>query len=133
AAEDDDACAVIFKVRDGRLVGRQHHYLGGVLEMPGDEILRIVIERHYMATDSVPEELYLPLDLGDEYDVIQRFLTDKRGEGKVQLTVPRIGDRQKLVTMAQTNAKFLLDELKLQRMKRSDMVPRPVQSLQRDL
>src|SRR5690606_20503655 len=27
AAEDDDASAVIFKVRDGKLVGRQHHYL----------------------------------------------------------------------------------------------------------
>jgi excinuclease ABC subunit C len=35
--------------------------------------------------------------------------------------------------MAQTNAKFLLDELKIQRMKRSDMIPHPVQSLQRDL
>ncbi len=133
AAEDDDACAVIFKVRDGRLTGKQHHYLSGVLQMPAEEILTGIIQRHYVATDYIPEEIILPFDVGEEYEVVQRFLTEKRGDGRVQLTVPKIGDKQKLVVMAQTNAKFLLDELKLQRMKRSDMVPRPVQSLQRDL
>jgi excinuclease ABC subunit C len=133
AVEDDDACAVIFKVRDGKLTGKQHHYLSGVLQMPHGEILENIIERHYMATDSVPEEIFLPLEIDDEEEVLHRFLSDKRGEGRVQLVVPKIGDKQKLVTMAQTNAKFLLDELKLQRMKRSDMIPRPVQSLQRDL
>ncbi len=133
AVEDDDACAVIFKVRDGKLTGRQHYYMSGVLEMPGEEVLESIIERHYIAADSVPEEIFLPLELGEDFELIQRFLTDKRGEGRVQLVVPKIGDKQKLVTMAQTNAKFLLDELKLQRMKRSDMVPRAVQSLQRDL
>jgi excinuclease ABC subunit C len=115
------------------MIGRQHHYLSGVLELPQEEILESIIERHYIKTDSVPEEVLLPLDLGEDYEVIQRFLSDKRGEGRVRLVVPKIGDKQKLVTMAQTNAKFLLGELKLQRMKRSDMVPRPVQSLQRDL
>ena len=39
AAEDDDACAVILKVRDGKLVGKQHHYLSGVLQMPHESIL----------------------------------------------------------------------------------------------
>jgi excinuclease ABC subunit C len=133
ASEDDDAAAVIMKVRDGKMIGRQHHYLSGVLEMPAETILENIIERHYMKTDSVPEEVLLPVDLGEDYELLQRFLSDKRGEGRVRLVVPKIGDKQKLVAMAQTNAKFLLDELKLQRMKRSDMVPRPVQSLQRDL
>ncbi len=133
ATEDDDASAVIFKVRDGKLTGRQHHYLSGVLHMPPEEILENIIQRHYMTTDSIPEEIFLPMDLGDDYELIERFLNDKRGEGRVQFVVPKIGDKQKLVTMAQTNAKFLLEELKLQRMKRSDMIPRPVQSLQRDL
>lgn len=133
ATEDDDASAVIFKVRDGKLTGRQHHYLSGVLHMPPEEILENIIQRHYMTTDSIPEEIFLPMDLGDDYELIERFLNDKRGEGRVQFVVPKIGDKQKLVTMAQTNAKFLLEELKIQRMKRSDMIPRPVQSLQRDL
>jgi excinuclease ABC subunit C len=133
AAEDDDACAVILKVRDGKLVGKQHHYFSGVLQLPAPEILTSIIERHYIAALDIPEEVLLPLEPGDEDELLERFLTDRRGEGRVRISVPKIGDKQKLVTMAQTNAKFLLDELKLQRMKRSDMVPRPVQSLQRDL
>lgn len=132
-AEDDDACAVIFRVRDGRLVGRQHHYMSGVLQMPQEEVLRNFIERHYSAAESIPEEVLLPIELQEDGELIERFLTDRRGEGRVRLAIPKIGDKQKLVGMAQTNAKFLLGELKLQRMKRSDMVPRPVQSLQRDL
>jgi excinuclease ABC subunit C len=104
AVEDDDAAAVILKVRDGKMIGRQHHYLSGVLELPQEEILESIIERHYIKTDSVPEEILLPVDLGEDYEVIQRFLTDKRGEGKVRLVVPKIGDKQKLVTMAQTRS-----------------------------
>jgi excinuclease ABC subunit C len=133
AAEDDDACAVILKVRDGKLVGKQHHYFSGVLQLPHETILTNIIERHYAVAEDVPEEVLLPLEPGDEDEILERFLTDRRGEGRVRISVPKIGDKQKLVVMAQTNAKFLLDELKLQRMKRSDMVPRPVQSLQRDL
>lgn len=133
AQEDDDACAVVFQVRDGKLTGRQHHYMSGVLERSPEVVLDELIKRHYVAAEWAPEELLLPMELGDEYDVIKAMLEDRRGEGKVSIVVPKIGDRQKLVAMAQTNARFLLDELKIQRMKRAASVPRPVQSLQRDL
>ncbi len=39
AAEGDDACGVIFKLRDGKMVGRQHYYMGNVDGKPGREIL----------------------------------------------------------------------------------------------
>ncbi len=133
ASEDDDACAVIFRVRDGKLTGRQHYYMSGVLDMAPEAILDSFVGRHYASSDDIPPEIFLPIPLGDDFDVIQQCLNDKRRTGSVALVVPKIGDKQKLVAMAETNARFLLGELKLQRMKRSDMVPRPVQSLQRDL
>lgn len=133
AQEDDDACAVVFRIRDGKLTGRQHHYMSGVLETPIDIVLQELIKRHYASADFAPEEIFLPCDLGDEHDVIQSLLNKRRGGGRVAIVTPKIGEKQKLVGMAQTNARFLLDELKLQRMKRSDMMPRPLASLQRDL
>lgn len=133
AQEDDDACAVVFQVRDGKMTGRQHHYMSGVLETPPEVVLDELIKRHYVAAEWAPEELLVPMELGDEYDVIRTMLGERRGDGKVSIVVPKIGDKQKLVAMAQTNARFLLDELKIQRMKRADNVPRPVQALQRDL
>jgi excinuclease ABC subunit C len=39
----------------------------------------------------------------------------------------------KLVRLTRSNAKFLLDELKIQKMKRADTIPHPVIALQRDL
>ena len=50
------------------------------------------------------------------------------------MTYPRRKEKEaKLVRLSEGNAKFLLDELKLQKMKRADYIPHPVRSLQRDL
>ncbi len=133
AAEDDDAAAVILRIREGRLVGRRHHYLSGVLNTTQEAILETVIRQHYLKEESVPEEVFVQFDPGEDFELLQQFLSERRGEGKVRIVVPKIGDKQKLVEMANANAVLLLGELKLQRMKRSDMVPHPVQSLQRDL
>lgn len=133
AAEDDDAAAVVLIVRDGRLVGRRQYNVGGVLEQPEEEILRTVVERHYIGVEDVPEEVYLPVELGEEETAtVTQMLREKRG-GRVSIAVPKIGDKQKLIAMAAANARLMIDELKLQRMKRDEMMPRPVASLQRDL
>lgn len=132
AAEDEDACAVVLRVRDGRLTGKQHHYLSGVLHMSQETILQAIINRHYIRSEEVPEEILLPFEL-DETEDIESFLSERRKSGKVRIVVPKLGDKQKLVTMAQTNAKFLLSELKLQKMKGRDATPRAISSLQRDL
>ena len=39
ATEDDDACMVVFKIRDGKVIGRQHYYLKGAGELESEEIL----------------------------------------------------------------------------------------------
>jgi len=133
ASEDDDACAVVLVVRDGRLVGRRQYSVGGVLEQPREEVLRTVVERHYLGVEDVPEEVYLPSELGEEEtETLAQVLRERRG-ARVAIAVPKIGDKQKLIAMAEANARLMLDELKLQRMKRDEMMPRPVASLQRDL
>jgi excinuclease ABC subunit C len=51
----------------------------------------------------------------------------------VAVRLPGEGEEQKLIALTRNNARFLLDELKIQKMKRADYVPHPVLSLQRDL
>ena len=131
--EDEDAAAVILKVREGRVVGKRHHYVTGVLHRSDEEVLESVLKGHYAKEQSIPEEVLVQLDPGEEFDLLQQFLTEHREEGKAKIVVPKIGDKQKLVEMAKANAGLLLGELKLQRMKRAEMTPRSVQSLQRDL
>lgn len=131
--EDDDAGVVILKVREGRLIGKRQHYLSGVLHAEDQEVLRNLLRTHYMAEEPPPDEVLVGIDPGDEFDELELFLSSIRNEGSTKLIVPKIGDKVKLVAMADSNAKLLLGELKLQRMKRAEGLPRVLNSLQRDL
>jgi excinuclease ABC subunit C len=131
ASEGDDACGVIFKIRDGKMIGRQHYYMGNVEEKPESEILETLLQQYYLEADYIPKEIFLSLQIEDT-EAVQRWLTEKRGDA-VSLIQPTEGEEAKLVRLSQNNAKFLLDELKIQKMKRADYVPHAVKSLQRDL
>ncbi len=131
ASEGDDACGVIFKIRDGKMIGRQHYYMGNVEEKPESEILETLLQQYYLEADYIPQEIFLSSQIEDT-EAVQRWLTEKRGDA-VSLIQPTEGEEAKLVRLSQNNAKFLLDELKIQKMKRADYVPHAVKSLQRDL
>ena len=131
AAEGDDACGVIFKIRDGKMIGRQHYYMSNVDQKPETEIMDTLLQQHYLDADFVPKEVFLSAPL-DDFDAVEQWLGGKRGE-PVRVLQPAEGEEAKLVRLSRSNAQFLLDELKLQRMKRADYVPHAVKSLQRDL
>jgi excinuclease ABC subunit C len=135
ARNPKDACSVILKVRDGKLIGKQHFYVAHSEEKSDADILRATFERFYLESDDVPDEIFLPTEL-DDTETLAEWLKIKRGS-KVVVTVPQLGDKRKLVNMATANADFLLKELELQRLKREEnkdaLVPRAVLSLQRDL
>jgi excinuclease ABC subunit C len=130
-AEDNDACGVVFKVRQGRVIGRQHFYLDGVEGETLDRILSHLLLRYYMHADFIPNEIYLPIPLEDGAN-IEQWLSD-RLKSKVNLIFSQRGEKAKLMKMAYQNARLLLEELKLQKMKDKDFVPHSVKALQRDL
>ena len=130
-AEDNDACGVVFKVRQGRVIGRQHFYLDGVEGETLDRVLSHLLLRYYMHADFIPNEIYLPIPLEDGAN-IEQWLSN-RLESKVNLRFSERGEKAKLMKMAYQNAKLLLEELKLKKMKEKDFIPHAVKALQRDL
>jgi excinuclease ABC subunit C len=60
AQEDDDACAVIFKIRDGKLIGRMHYYLAGVLHKKPQTVLEHFINQYYTLSDEIPGVIDIP-------------------------------------------------------------------------
>ncbi len=131
AHEDEDACVVVFKIRDGKVVGRQHFYLESVADNTPEQILSSFLKQFYMIADTIPRHLTLPL-LPEEADTLRHWLEGKAG-GKVYLEIPQRGDKHQLISLAQKNARFLLDELLLQKMKKSDYVAFNVRELQKAL
>jgi excinuclease ABC subunit C len=130
-SEDDDGCGVIFKVRDGKLIGKQHFYLSNVAGRSESEMIQTLIERYYVNADYIPPEIYLSAE-PVETEFIEDIAKSKRGSN-IKLTVPTDGEDLKLIKMCQANAKFMLDELKIQKEKGKDTVPHTLQALQRDL
>jgi excinuclease ABC subunit C len=130
--EDEDACAVVFKIRDGKVVGRQHFYLEGVEEQEDAKILQDFLQQYYLSSDYYPSQILLPIPLAEDAEIVEKWLSDTAGR-KVELTVPQIGEKKKLVNLCQKNARFLLNDLQLQKMKQKDHIPFNVRELQKNL
>jgi excinuclease ABC subunit C len=130
-SKEDDACAVIFKVREGKMIGSQHIYLSNASGKPFSELLEAVLERYYLEQEDIPPELFLSDDMSNTA-IIQNWLEKKSGH-LVNIQFPKSGDKVKLITLVHTNAQFWLDELELLRLKRGDIIPNSLKALQRDL
>ena len=125
-----DCCGMILKVRDGKVAGKTHYFMSNVEETTDSEIMEKLIMNHYSKSDFVPDEIYL-MEEPEDPDTLREWLM-KMKEGKVEFVLPKIGDKYKLVFLVKKNARLLLDELILTKMKR-EFVPPSVESLRRDL
>lgn len=132
ASEEDQACGVVFKIRDGKMIGRQHYYFSHVEDKTPAHILENLIKTYYMQADYIPGEIYVQSEPEDILS-LHEWLFRKSGD-KVDFVIPKIGEKHKLVDMCERNARLLLGELKLQKLKAQEaFIPRVLQSLQRDL
>ncbi len=126
-----NVCTVILSIRDGKLVSKQHFLLANASDRTNEEIIQSVVEIWYCENDFIPSEICLPNEPQDA-DFLDRWLKSRKGSA-LSITVPLIGDKKKLVSLATTNADFVLRELQIQKEKSQQFVPRAVLSLQRDL
>ncbi len=115
ACEDEDACGLIFKVRNGKITGRYHFYLTRYLNQTEPEILHSFLQQYYIKVDFIPAEVFLQYELENAAD-FEEWLSQKAGS-RVKVLMPKIGEKAKLVRLAVNNAKLLLNELQLQRQK----------------
>jgi excinuclease ABC subunit C len=70
-------------------------------------VLAAFIGQYYVAATEIPEEILLPAE-PDDCDAIGVLLTTQRGR-KVNVTIPRRGDKADLVKVAQENARQAAD------------------------
>ncbi len=131
AKSDNYGCTIVLKIRDGKLIGKRHFILKHTEVLSDESIIQRTIEKWYLESDFIPKELYLPNDINDV-----EYITDWLGGIKgstINIHIPKLGDKKKLVEMANTNADFILKEYILAVDKRDSIIPRAVLSLQRDL
>ena len=106
ASHEGDAVVQVFFIRGGRLIGRDHFYLRITDGESPSEILNSFIMQYYAGTPFIPGELMLQTEVEDR-EVLEEWLTSKRGQ-KVTIRVPKKGTKEKLVELAQENARLVL-------------------------
>ncbi len=131
ALNDNYACTLVFNIREGKLISKHHFIITNTSFATESEILERTIEKWYMNSDNIPKELLIPNEIEQEEYILSLLSNIKKQTVSIQ--VPQIGDKHKLVEMANNNAEFILKEYLLIIEKREQKIPYAVATLQKDL
>ena len=130
--EENAAVAVCFKVREGKIIGREHKIIRQIEGYDDPVLMQRYLEHYYTQSAFFPDQVFLGTSV-TEPEALTTFLTGQRGK-KVILHMPQRGQKAELMRMVQANAELLLGEYKLALMRRGeDRIPFAVQALQNDL
>ncbi len=102
ARAHNEACVQIFFVRNGKIVGREHFILEGVMDSSRESILGSFAKQFYMEQEYIPKEIIIEEEIEDQ-EVLEGILTSKKGQ-KVSIRVPQKGEKKNLVEMVRKNA-----------------------------
>ena len=102
ARAHDEACVQVFFVRNGKIVGREHFILEGVMDSTRESILGSFVKQFYMEQEYVPKEIIIEDEIEDSF-ILSEWLTSKKGQ-KVTIRVPQKGEKKSLIEMVRKNA-----------------------------
>ena len=108
ARDDREAVIQVFFVREGRMVGREHHYLHIALEEEAESIVESFVKQFYAGTPFIPGEIWLQTELPDG-PLLEEWLSGKRG-ARVRFRVPKKGQKERFVELAERNAAMVLEK-----------------------
>ena len=108
AARTDVACVQLLRVRDGKLLEREHYYLNDADPESLATALSAFISQYYQNAVFVPKTIVLPMPIAS-MELLENWLSEKQGN-RVGLHVPRAGRLRKLQILATKNAEILLTQ-----------------------
>ena len=126
ARDGDDAVGVTLRVRDGRVVAREHRFLENLEDASDEPILSAFLVRYYLPTENRARRVVLPFLPADSADLEQLL-------PGVEWIVPQRGRAHRLLTLADQNARHLMESLRIESFETEERAEDPVYSLGRDL
>ncbi|MBI2742553.1 MAG: excinuclease ABC subunit UvrC [Chlamydiales bacterium] len=107
----DESILMQLFFREGKLIGSEHYSFFRVAQKES-EILETFIMQHYRQSSAPPPELLLPIEL-PEAALLEEILFEAH-QKKIELVVPKKGDKRELVHLAEKNAKATFEQEKNQ-------------------
>ncbi|MFN2421059.1 MAG: excinuclease ABC subunit UvrC [Gemmatimonadota bacterium] len=107
----DEACGVVLRVREGRLLDQERIVLGNVEGAADGEVLSLFLTRYYSRAQELPPEVLVPFDF-DDRPLLEEAVRRRAGR-VVVFRVPKRGDKARQVALAEKNARLHLEERRL--------------------
>ena len=126
ARDGDDAAVTFFRVRDGRVVARDHRFLENVEGETDEEILSAWLVQDYRLAGDRARRVVLPFAPADAGELAQ-LIPD------AELHVPQRGAAGRWRDLADQNARHLLESLRIESFETDERAEDPVYALGRDL
>lgn len=104
----EEVCIQIFFIREGKIIGREHFIIEDTFEEEKSEILSSFIKQFYIGAAYVPKEIIIEEEILD-LEVLSNWLSSKR-ESKVNITIPKRGEKAKQLDMVKKNALDMLNQ-----------------------
>jgi len=131
ALRENDGCCVVFRVREGKIAGKQQFFVSSARGSSEREVVEQFLGTYYLEKEDIPREVHLQVK-PEHGEVLAGWLGQKRG-GKVDIIVPKIGEKAKLLKLCLKNAELSLGMMVLQKEKRRATLPPAVELLGKDL
>jgi excinuclease ABC subunit C len=126
ARDGDDACGVILRIREGRVVAREHRFLEHAEGEPEAAVLSAFLVRYYLPLEQRAGRVLLPFG-PEDFDALRALSPE------VDWLMPQRGANARLVALAEQNARHLLDSLMIESFDIEERAADPVYTLGRDL
>jgi len=126
ARDGDDACGVVLRVRDGKLIARDHWFLENAEHETEGAVLSAFLVRCYVPLEGRARSALLPFP-PEDLASLAALVPD------VDWRTPQRGSKAQLAELADQNARHLLDSLKIESFDIDERSADPVFALGRDL
>jgi len=95
------ACVVVFQIRDGKMVHKEHYFLDSIEKSYISEYLHRFLGSRYSKASYIPEEIVLSSRVDDK-NLLEEWLNMK-------IHIPKRGNLKRILDLANKNAKLELD------------------------
>ena len=131
AYDKGEAWVELFRVRRGKLIGRDHFVMEGGEAEDESALIEQFVQQFYEASTDVPASLLTQHPI-ENAEAVAEWLSGKRGK-RVSVSSPQRGDKRRLVQMAAANAMEALTQKRIKWLHESDKALRALAELQEEL
>lgn len=115
---DNKVFTEVFFVRMGKVLGRENYRIDQTEDIDFETVTGDFLKQFYVSKDYIPPVILTEYE-AEDIDAISEWLSEKRGR-KIDIMVPKRGEKKKLLQMVKKNAEVAADNWRISKLKEAE-------------